>query len=609
MNRTEPKRPSGRRREGRVRREEKAPIAVPGSRDELRFQSARMLLELARGTGAEWGTWVRHLCQFEAEVMHVERVSFWRFDEGASSMTCDAGYIARTREFEHGALLLASDLPEYFEAIREARALNLEDVHSDPRVGGLSDYCAARGIGSMLDVPVWSEGRLSGVICHEHVGGRRHWSPEENDFAMNVGQVVASVLAARAQTQDKAASHRAAFLDAVSRAVLSSLDPREIARRAVALVVPSLADAALVWMINGVDVLECLALTHADPQKRQGIVDLVAELARRHVGPDFATRVMRQKQSVFVPEFSRAVLEAHPFSKAEREVFEQQGVTSSIGVPLTITDRTIGAMTLHMEGRHFNQADRALAEDVAERVTAALENARIHGIAAEAIRARDDFLVVVAHELRTPLTALQLMTDDLLRRTRRGADAEETKRSDSIARQVHRFSGIVEHVIDALSTRAEGLKLELDSCDLVPIVKTCAERLAEQARKAGTPITVRTPPSIVGRFDRARVEQVVLALLDNALKFGRGKPIELSLHQEGARAELTVRDHGHGIAPERLPAMFAPFERAAAKEHFGGLGLGLYMARAIAEAHGGSVTARSAVGHGATFVVQLPLSE
>jgi signal transduction histidine kinase len=567
-----------------------------------------MLLELARGTGAEWTSWIQHLCQFEADVLRVQRVSFWTLDDSISSMTCDAGYVAASREFEHGAVLLASAVPEFFEAIREARALNVEDVRVDPRVRGLGDYCASRGVSSLLDIPVWAEGRLAGVLCHEHVGPARHWKRAEQDFAVGVGQVVASALAARAHTRAQAAAQRSTFLDAVSRAVVTSLDPHEIGQRAIALVVPRLADVCVIWMLNREGGLEPLAHAVADPRRDEAIVRVHRALSRNRRQPNFAMRVFRQRQSVLLPDVPRAILEVYDFSPAERTCFDELGITASMGIPLEVGGTAIGAMMFHAAGRHYDADDRALAEDIAARVAAALHNARMYSIAQDAIRARDDFLVLVAHELRTPLTALQLRTDSLLHRARSSGRAEDTKRSEAIAQDVRRFADVVEHVLEASTVRAEGVKLSHDLCDLAQIVADCVAREAERAQRAGSTIAFHKESSIVHRCDRERVQRVVLCLLDNAIKFGERKPIEVSLRRDGTQAVLTVRDHGAGIAPERLPHLFEPFERAVPMEHFPGLGMGLYIARAVVEAHGGTISAHSTVGEGTTLVVRLPLS-
>jgi signal transduction histidine kinase len=111
---------------------------------------------------------------------------------------------------------------------------------------------------------------------------------------------------------------------------------------------------------------------------------------------------------------------------------------------------------------------------------------------------------------------------------------------------------------------------------------------------------------VVARVDRRSVERVVAALLDNAVKFGAKKPIEVVLQRTDSHAEITVRDHGEGIAPDKLPSIFSPFERAVPRD-YGGLGLGLFVAKAIVDAHGGELRITSQPGEGTTAVVRLPL--
>jgi signal transduction histidine kinase len=99
---------------------------------------------------------------------------------------------------------------------------------------------------------------------------------------------------------------------------------------------------------------------------------------------------------------------------------------------------------------------------------------------------------------------------------------------------------------------------------------------------------------------------VVTNLLANAIKYGRGRPIELSVTQRGGMAQLMMRDHGIGIAPKEVDRIFGRFERAASARHYGGLGLGLYIARQIVAAHGGAIRVDSRPDEGATFTVELP---
>ncbi len=139
------------------------------------------------------------------------------------------------------------------------------------------------------------------------------------------------------------------------------------------------------------------------------------------------------------------------------------------------------------------------------------------------------------------------------------------------------------------------------------IVNGCVSQMADRARQAGSAVNVQAEAPVVGRFDRLRVERVVACLLDSAIEVPvEKKPIDVSVRRDGMDAELTVCDHGAGVPPDRLPSLFEPFVRAVPKEHFPGLGMGLYIAKAIVEAHGGTIAAHSAVGKGTTFVVRVP---
>src|SRR5690606_8427852 len=106
--------------------------------------------------------------------------------------------------------------------------------------------------------------------------------------------------------------------------------------------------------------------------------------------------------------------------------------------------------------------------------------------------------------------------------------------------------------------------------------------------------------------DRVRFAQIVGNLLANAMKYGRGKPIEVALAVEADHVQLTIRDHGIGISEGDQARLFQRFERTVSKRHYGGLGLGLWVTRHVAEAMGGSVEVASAPDAGSTFTVRLP---
>lgn len=143
--------------------------------------------------------------------------------------------------------------------------------------------------------------------------------------------------------------------------------------------------------------------------------------------------------------------------------------------------------------------------------------------------------------------------------------------------------------------------------DLSEVVRETTEALASVIQHAGCSLVVRADAPVVGEWDRHQLGRIISSLLDNATKFGAGKPIEVTVQREGDQAVARVRDHGPGIPPDGIGRIFELYERAVSTDHYGGLGIGLFVARAIAEAHGGALTVSSLPGEGATFTARLPL--
>ncbi|WP_437305606.1 sensor histidine kinase [Sorangium sp. So ce388] len=227
-----------------------------------------------------------------------------------------------------------------------------------------------------------------------------------------------------------------------------------------------------------------------------------------------------------------------------------------------------------------------------------------------ALAARDEFLSIAAHELRSPLNALMLTIHRLkLRVPADGSFPELDRLVDMSQRQIDRLTSLVQNLLDVTRIRARRLELEFEPKDLLQIVRDAAEEAIEHARAAGTPVRIAAHEPVFGLWDGARIEQVVQNLLTNALKYGGGSPIEVSVERDGATAKLTVRDHGPGIAAEDRDRVFEPFQRIASTYKSQSLGLGLYIVREIVQAHGGSIVIESPDSGGAAFVVRLPVAQ
>ena len=246
-----------------------------------------------------------------------------------------------------------------------------------------------------------------------------------------------------------------------------------------------------------------------------------------------------------------------------------------------------------------------ITRDMTEHRRAEEERVRL-AQAAEAIRLRDEFLSIASHELKTPLTAMQLQLLNI-RGHLRPEDEKLVRNADRASRLAARLGQLVEALLDVSRIATGKFKLNVEAFDLGDTAREIVDRLRDSAKAAGCGLSLEIGGSFQGRWDRLRLEQVLMNLVSNSIKYAAGKPIQVSLSREGDTAVIEVRDRGPGIPEAELSRIFERFERAASARHYGGMGLGLYVARQIVEAHAGTIAASNLPRGGACFAVRLPL--
>jgi PAS domain S-box-containing protein len=249
--------------------------------------------------------------------------------------------------------------------------------------------------------------------------------------------------------------------------------------------------------------------------------------------------------------------------------------------------------------------------DIEDQKRAEIERGLLYEQALKATRARDEFLSVASHELRTPLSSLQLAIQMLLRQILK--EGAVTLSPDHLraklelcARQVERLTHLVAELLDVSRIASGRLRIEPVDLDLVALARDVIARLADDAARAHAPVELRAPDVVRGRWDPSRLEQVLVNLLTNAFKFGKEHPIDIDIEVQGDAVRFSVRDYGTGVGPEDIDRIFRRYEQAESARAHGGLGMGLYIARQIVEAHGGRIRVESRPDDGATFIVQLP---
>jgi signal transduction histidine kinase len=295
-----------------------------------------------------------------------------------------------------------------------------------------------------------------------------------------------------------------------------------------------------------------------------------------------------------------------------RGVREVLRIRSKLGVPLETAGVRRGVMMIASERPdHFTADDVRFAEsvarwvgNVAHRIELVDESAR-NGAEQGRRAVAEELITVLAHDLRNHLSPIDLRLKVLRRRADREERAADLRDLDLALRGLDRFRGMISDILDVARIDQGVLKIEPAPTDLVAVLRDVAGGLATPQQ----PIDVEAPDELLAVADEQRVRQAVENLLSNAIKHSpKEAPVTVIVRRTSAEAgicsAIDVIDHGPGVPPDVLPRIFDRF--VSGRQHDGGLGLGLYLAKRIALLHGGDLTVESTPGTGARFTLSLP---
>jgi PAS domain S-box-containing protein len=332
----------------------------------------------------------------------------------------------------------------------------------------------------------------------------------------------------------------------------------------------------------------------------QGVIQSWNRGAERIFGYT-AEEVIGRPITIIIPE-ERITEEDHVLSKIRRgeviehfETVRRRRDGSHVEISLTVSPIRSATGTILGASK--------IARDISEQK-------RLQRVAEEASRMQDEFLAVLSHELRTPLNTV-LGYARMLRRPDAAVKPEQQARAlDVLERNADVLAKLVNDLLDTSRIVTGKLRLALETFPLDEVVRDAIETIRPGIDAKHVTIHVSIPKAVEVLGDRDRMRQVVWNLLSNASKFTpTGGQIHVRVGQEGSIAEIEVRDTGVGIQREDLPLIFQRFWQAdtGTAREFGGLGIGLALARHLVELHGGSIVAQSeGPGKGAVFLVRLP---
>lgn len=228
-----------------------------------------------------------------------------------------------------------------------------------------------------------------------------------------------------------------------------------------------------------------------------------------------------------------------------------------------------------------------------------------------AVAVRDEFLSIASHELKTPLSVLGLQLQLMKRGIGANPGALPPERWDhtlSLAlKQVNALSKLIEDLLDVSRIENGRLILHLGQVDLNQLVNEVAEQFLPQLTLGHCHLQIEIDRCLVGQWDCRRLEQVILNMLSNVVKYAPGSKAKITAKKHGTNAVIVIEDNGPGIAIARQARLFERFERAVTEPTSSGLGLGLYVVKRIITAHHGHIVLESTPGNGTRFIITLPL--
>jgi signal transduction histidine kinase len=263
----------------------------------------------------------------------------------------------------------------------------------------------------------------------------------------------------------------------------------------------------------------------------------------------------------------------------------------------------IAAAEADLAGHFTGRPDAAQGDDVMRRV-AELENT---------VRAHEEFLSTLGHELRNPLSPLCMQAEylrDAAHNSESGSVAVDwlVPQLDRFGWRLRKFIDLLNRIMDVSRLSAGQVTLELEPVDLAYVSRDVCTAWDRELSAAKCELSLHADAAVMGTWDRMRIEQIVSNLLSNAIRYGAGKPIHVSVRATASHAHFSVRDQGIGIAEQDRDRIFQRFERVSSQRHAGGFGIGLWIVLQSCVAMGGSIDVRSQLGVGSEFIVTLPLA-
>ncbi len=415
-------------------------------------------------------------------------------------------------------------------------------------------------------------------------------------------------------TQRKQTELNLKFLADASKILASSLDYQTTLNSVAKLSVPEIAD----WC--GIDILDekgkglqQVAVAHKDPKKVKWAKELrkkqPVDLNNTSQG---VARILKTGKPELYPLITEEMLKTTTRTKRELELARSLNLTSAMIIPLFSEKKPIGAITFITTEtrRRYNETDLAIAQELANRASLAIENARLYKGSQEAINMRDDFISIASHELKTPVTSVKIFTQVLQQHSEQIGDKKAFAHLQKMDKQLNKLTELIYNLLNISKIQAGRMEYKEASFNFDGMVNEVVEVLQQSSSKHRLILKGKTSKNVFG--DEDRIGQVLSNLISNGVKYSpNADQILINLSTNKNNVVVSVKDFGIGMAKAHLEKIFERFYRVydTTDKTFPGLGIGLYICSEIIKRHHGKLWVESDAGRGSTFHFSLPIEE
>lgn len=547
--------------------------------DNEQRQYSRALLHLAISKTfqtSNLNTVFQEITEATAQTLLVQRVSVWLYNDELSCFDCIDLYNLQTQEHTFGQSLAKANYPAYFQALAKERCLAISDVTNDHRTQELhATYLSLFDVVSVLNTPIWIDGRLLGMLCYEHCAEVREWTVEEEYFVSAVADFVCLAIETR---EHKAAQLALQKSEAQFRAMF------ELASVGIGLI-------DIKGRIINVNSALCQILGYKQEELcEQYLTDYILQTKR-----DLDSY---QQLLADICIEHKSLYHSQPV-EIERRLLNKNGEIIWVEISLSLIPSFYDESELLL----------VIFQDVTECKQTELQLRSAQAAAEAGSRAKSEFLATMSHELRTPLNAIMGLSQILQQEIPGYLNEKQKEYVSCIYSSGEHLLALINDILDLSKVEVGKEELSIVPIFVLDLCNHVLSKVRDRAHQKGLKLTQEIDPSADICFaDQRRMKQMLLNLLTNAIKFTAAGEVALKVKKVAQGITFTVTDTGIGIDANQFQYLFEPFKQLDSKlnRQYEGTGLGLALTRKLARLHGGDVTVTSTLGVGSQFTLFLP---